>query len=112
MASRSWSVTPHPADRLPIFSTACGQQARLSQKPFVLDLEKGKKLVDLADEQARGQPEQALGAHFSYLRRAINSGLIGEGPLDFSLQWDQTWVKIPPSRNGPPHPLRLRGSLV
>ena len=32
--------------------------------------------------------------HFSYLRHAVASGLIGRvTSLDFNLQWDQTWIK-------------------
>ena len=95
-------VTPHPADRLPILFD-CLQAGRhvLSQKPFVLDLEEGKKLVDLADEKGLKLAVNQNGRwapHFSYLRNAISSGLIGEvTSIDFSLQWDQTWVQGIPS---------------
>ena len=53
----------------------------LSQKPFVLDLDTGDRLASLADERdcrlavnqnARWAP------HFSYMRQAVASGLIGE----------------------------------
>ena len=31
--------------------------------------------------------------HFSYLRKAIDAGLVGQvTSIDFSLQWDQTWI--------------------
>jgi len=95
-------VTPHPADRLPILFD-CLQAGKhvLSQKPFVLDLEEGKKLVDLADEKGLKLAVNQNGRwapHFSYLRNAISSGLIGEvTSIDFSLQWDQTWVQGIPS---------------
>jgi predicted dehydrogenase len=95
-------VTPHQADRLPILFD-CLQAGKhvLSQKPFVLDLEEGKKLGDLADEKGLKLAVNQNGRwapHFSYLRNAISSGLIGEvTSIDFSLQWDQTWVKGIPS---------------
>ena len=95
-------VTPHPADRLPILFD-CLQAGKhvLSQKPFVLDLKEGKKLVDLADEKGLKLAVNQNGRwapHFSYLRNAISSGLIGEvTSIDFSLQWDQTWVQGIPS---------------
>ena len=95
-------VTPHPADRLPIlFDCLRAGKHVLSQKPFVLDLEEGKKLVDLADQKELKLAVNQNGRwapHFSYLRNAINSGLIGEvTSIDFSLQWDQTWVQGIPS---------------
>ena len=95
-------VTPHPTDRLPIlFDCLRAGKHVLSQKPFVLDLEEGKKLVELADEKGLKLAVNQNGRwapHFSYLRNAINSGLIGEvTSIDFSLQWDQTWVQGIPS---------------
>ena len=44
-------ITPHPADRLPIIEAAlrAGKHV-LSQKPFVLDLAEGRRLVALARE--------------------------------------------------------------
>lgn len=90
-------ITPHPHDRLPILKAAlqAGKHV-LSQKPFVLDLDEGRELVNLAkahgvklavNQNGRWSP------HFSYMREAIRSGLVGR-PLsvDFSLQWDQTWI--------------------
>ena len=45
-------VTPRPADRLPIlYDCLDAGKHTLSQKPFVLDLPEGKKLVDLAQEK-------------------------------------------------------------
>ena len=91
-------VTPHPADRLPILreSLDAGKHV-LSQKPFVLDLDKGEKLVALAEEKSLKIAVNQNGRwapHFSYLRKAIASGLIGRvTSVDFSLQWDQTWIK-------------------
>ena len=90
-------ITPHPEDRVPIVREAiqAGKHV-LSQKPFVLDLSKGKELVELAKKKGVKLAVNQNGRwapHFSYMREAVGSGLIGR-PLsvDFSLQWDQTWI--------------------
>jgi predicted dehydrogenase len=91
-------VTPHPEDRLPILveSLKAGKHV-LSQKPFVLNLEHGERLAALAAEKGVKLAVNQNGRwapHFSYLRNAIASGLIGRvTSVDFSLQWDQTWIK-------------------
>ncbi len=90
-------VTPHPSDRLPILYDCLNAGKHvLSQKPFVLDIEDGKKLADLADKKGIKIAINQNGRwapHFSYMRNAIGQGLIGEvTSLDFSLQWDQTWI--------------------
>lgn len=90
-------ITPHPEDRLPILKAALQSKKHvLSQKPFVLDLNDGKELVKIAKENNVKLAVNQNGRwapHFSYMREAIRSGLIGR-PLsvDFSLQWDQTWI--------------------
>ncbi|MFP4090855.1 MAG: Gfo/Idh/MocA family protein [Cyclobacteriaceae bacterium] len=90
-------ITPHPKDRLPIIREAlqAGKHV-LSQKPFVLDLDEGQKLVDLAKKQGVKLAINQNGRwapHFSYMRQAIGSGLIGRPvSVDLSLQWDQTWA--------------------
>ncbi len=95
-------VTPHPADRLPILRDAleAGKHV-LSQKPFVLDLDGGEQLVALAERNGLKFAINQNGRwapHFSYLRNAIADGLIGRVvSVDFSLQWDQTWIKGIPS---------------
>ena len=95
-------VTPHPTDRLPILHDclSAGKHV-LSQKPFVLDLEDAKKLVDVANHKKVNLAVNQNGRwapHFSYIRNAVRQGLIGEvTSIDFSLQWDQTWIKGIPS---------------
>lgn len=91
-------VTPHPADRLPILRDAlkAGKHV-LSQKPFVLNLADGEELVALAEEKGVKLAVNQNGRwapHFSYLRHAVASGLVGRvTSLDFNLQWDQTWIR-------------------
>ena len=90
-------ITPHPEDRLPIVRDAieAGKHI-LSQKPFVLDVDAGQELVDLAEQRGVKFAVNQNGRwapHFSYMRAAIAAGLIGEvTSIDFSLQWDQTWI--------------------
>ena len=92
-------VTPHPEDRLPILvaSLKAGKHV-LSQKPFVLDLADGERLVALAEEKGLRIAVNQNGRwapHFSYLRNAIASGLIGRvTSVDFSLQWDLSLIHI------------------
>ena len=95
-------VTPHPTDRLPILHDCLNAGKHvLSQKPFVLDLEDAKKLVDVANHKKVNLAVNQNGRwapHFSYIRNAVRQGLIGEvSSIDFSLQWDQTWIKGIPS---------------
>ena len=91
-------ITTHPPQRPPLIERALlsGKHV-LSQKPFVLDLEIGRKLADLADEQgvriavnqnARWAP------HFSYLREAVAAGVLGEiHSAHFAVHWDHSWVE-------------------
>lgn len=101
-------ITPHPKDRLPILKEALQSKKHvLSQKPFVLDLNDGKELVKIAKENGVKLAVNQNGRwapHFSYMREAIRSGLIGR-PLsvDFSLQWDQTWITGNPAFENIPH---------
>lgn len=90
-------IATHPAERAGLIEKAllAGKHV-LSQKPFVLDLDTGERLLELADKQgltlavnqnARWAP------HFSYMRRAIQSGLIGELlSADLLVAWDHSWV--------------------
>ncbi|MGI9240399.1 MAG: Gfo/Idh/MocA family protein [Verrucomicrobiales bacterium] len=90
-------ITPHPEDRIPIVRAAleAGKHV-LSQKPFALDLEQAQQLVELAERNGVKLAVNQNGRwapHFSYMRQAVASGLIGQPTtIDFSLQWDQTWI--------------------
>ncbi len=94
-------VATHPEERLPILE-ACLQTGRhvLSQKPFVIDLEEGERLVALADAQGVQLAVNQNGQwapHFSYLREAVHQGIIGPvSSIDFTLQWDHTWIQGTP----------------
>lgn len=90
-------ITTHPPQRPPLIEAAlkAGKHV-LSQKPYVLDLETGAKLADIAKQEgvllavnqnARWSP------HFSYLREAVAQGLLGDiHGAHFNVHWDHSWV--------------------
>jgi predicted dehydrogenase len=69
----------------------------LSQKPFVLDLGIGERLVELADRQGVKLAVNQNGRwapHFSYIRQAIAAGLLGQvTAAHLSVHWNHGWVK-------------------
>ena len=91
-------VTPHPADRVPIVRDAirAGKHV-LSQKPFVLDLATGERLVELADEHKVKLAVNQNGRwapHFSYMRQAIAKGLVGDViGAHMSVHWNHNWIR-------------------
>lgn len=68
----------------------------LSQKPFVLDLVTGRRLVDIAEALGLKLAVNQNGRwapHFSWMREAIRAGLVGHvSTVDFTLHWDHHWV--------------------
>lgn len=91
-------VTTHPEVRPPIIEDClrAGKHV-LSQKPFVLDLDEGQRLADLADEcgvRLAVNQNGRWAPHFSYLREAACAGLIGEVVgVHCGVHWDHGWVK-------------------
>ncbi len=94
-------ITMHPAERSPLVEAALlARKHVLSQKPFVIDLDRGHRLADLADEMgvklavnqnARWAP------HFSYIREAVRAGLLGSiDAIHCDVHWDHSWVKGTP----------------
>ncbi|WP_164104652.1 Gfo/Idh/MocA family protein [Candidatus Laterigemmans baculatus] len=92
-----FDVATHPQVR-PSIIRDCLRARRhvLSQKPFVLDLDVGQQLVELADEMGVYLAVNQNGRwapHFSYMREAVAAGLLGETfALRMSVDWDHTWV--------------------
>jgi predicted dehydrogenase len=91
-------IATHPPDRAPLIRDALlARKHVLSQKPFVLDLSVGQRLVDLADRQGVKLAVNQNGRwapHFSYIRQAINAGLVGQVmAAHLSVHWDHGWVK-------------------
>lgn len=90
-------ITTHPKERGPILEDAlrAGKHV-LSQKPFVLDLDFGGHLVELADRQGVRLAVNQNGRwapHFAYIRQAITHGLLGEVfGAHLAVHWDHSWV--------------------
>lgn len=90
-------LTPHPQDRLPLIraAIAAGKHV-LSQKPFVLDLDEGERLCDLAEQRGLKLAVNQNGRwapHFSYIREAVRAGIIGKVlVVHTSVHWDHTWT--------------------
>lgn len=91
-------VTTHPEVRVALIEDAlrAGKHV-LSQKPFVLDLDTGQRLADLADKQGVLLAVNQNGRwapHFSYIREAVRAGLVGEVVgVHCGVHWDHSWVR-------------------
>ncbi len=91
-------LTPHPSERLPLINTSLNAGKHvLSQKPFVLDLDDGLRLVELAEAKNLKLAVNQNGRwapHFSWMREAVRNGLIGEIlSVHLSVHWDHGWIK-------------------
>lgn len=90
-------ITPHPADRIPIIEAAivAGKHV-LSQKPFVLDLDLGSRLVAMAEQAGVRLAVNQNGRwapHMAWMREAVRAGLIGDViTAHVSIQWDHGWI--------------------
>ena len=91
-------ITTHPEVRVPLIedSLRAGKHV-LSQKPFVLDLDVGQSLADLAGQQGVRLAVNQNGRwapHFSYIREAVRAGLIGEVVgVHCGVHWDHGWIR-------------------
>ncbi len=72
----------------------------LSQKPFVLDLQEGQDLIDLAESKGLKLAVNQNGRwapYFSYMRTALEQGLIGDlNSINVLCHWDHRWIKDTP----------------
>ncbi len=90
-------IATHPPERVPIIEDAlrAGKHV-LSQKPFVLDLDVGQRLVDLAGEKQRYLAVNQNGRwapHFSFARQAVAMDCLGTiCGAHLSCHWDHTWT--------------------
>jgi predicted dehydrogenase len=91
-------LAAHPAEREAMIeaSLTAGKHV-LSQKPFVLDLDFGRRMVELADERGVKLAVNQNGRwapHFSYLRHAVEAGLIGRvSAAHLAVHWDHNVVR-------------------
>jgi predicted dehydrogenase len=69
----------------------------LSQKPFVLDLDKGWRFADLADANGVKLAVNQNGRwapYFSYMRQAVKKGLIGDVyAIHVACHWNHEWIR-------------------
>ena len=90
-------ILTHPVQRESIIEDAiqAGKHV-LSQKPFVVDLDVGERLVDLAEaKQVRLAVNQngRWAPHWSYLRQAIAYGYLGKPHgIHFTVDWNHNWI--------------------
>lgn len=94
-------ITTHPPERPPLVEAALRARKHvLSQKPFVLDLDVGSRLVELADDMGVRLAVNQNGRwapHFSYIREAVRAGLVGTVcAVHCGVHWDHSWVKGTP----------------
>jgi predicted dehydrogenase len=91
-------IATHPAVRLGQLADAlqAGKHV-LSQKPFVLDLTDGERLVALAKRRKLKLAVNQNGRwapYFSYARELVKSGRLGEiASVDMTLAWNHTWIR-------------------
>jgi predicted dehydrogenase len=94
-------VATYPIDRVPIIADAlrAGKHV-LSQKPFVLDLDVGQSLVQLARQQDRVlavNQNARFAPHYRFIHQWIGRGELGASiSTHLSVQWDHGWVKGTP----------------
>ena len=94
-------IAAHPQERAPIIEAAllAGKHV-LSQKPFVLDLDFGGRMVELADRRGLKLAVNQNGRwapHFSYIRQAIGAGLLGQvTAAHLAVHWDHNYLKGTP----------------
>jgi predicted dehydrogenase len=94
-------IALHPKPRVAAIEAALNAGKHvLSQKPLVLDLDTGRRLVALAARRRRKLAVNQNGRwspYFSYAAQAIRAGLIGEvQTVSMNLNWDHTWIKGTP----------------
>lgn len=94
-------IALHPAARVACIEAALNAGKHvLSQKPFVLDLDIGERLVALAEKRNCKLAVNQNGRwapYVRYLSQAIGKGLIGEvQSVAIHLNWDHTWISGTP----------------
>lgn len=87
----------HPESRVAIIEAAIDAGKHLlSQKPFAVDLDVAKRLVERAERRGVKLAVNQNGRfapHFAYARLAVAAGLLGElGSIDFQLAFDHGWT--------------------
>ncbi|MCU0315005.1 MAG: Gfo/Idh/MocA family oxidoreductase [Fimbriimonadaceae bacterium] len=90
-------IATHPPERPPLIEAALRSGKHvLSQKPFVIDLDEGERLVALAEENGLLLAVNQNGRwapHVSAMREIVSQGLIGEViGVHVGLHWNHGWT--------------------
>lgn len=90
-------VATHPPERYPILKDAINAGKHvLSQKPFVIDLDKGEELCDLADKKGVKFAVNQNGRwapNWSYLRQVVDRGMLGNVlGAHLAVHWNHNWI--------------------
>ncbi len=91
-------LTPHVDHRMDMIRDCldAGKHV-LTQKPFVIDLDIGAELCDLADRHNVKLAVNQNGRwapHLAYMREAVHPGLIGDvASIRIALGWDHRWIR-------------------
>lgn len=94
-------LTPHVEHRQEMIRNCltAGKHV-LTQKPFVIDLDVGTRLCDLADEcnvRLAVNQNGRWAPHFAYIREAVRQGLLGDvASIRIALAWDHRWIRGTP----------------
>ncbi len=91
-------IATHPQDREYLIPAALNARKHvLSQKPFVLNLDKGEKFAELAEKQGVKLAINQNGRwapHVSYMRQAVARKLLGEVvAVHLRCSWDHEWIR-------------------
>ncbi len=90
-------IATHPAERVALIEAAlrAGKHV-LSQKPFVLDLDDGDRLVRMADDAGLRLAVNQNGRwapHLAWMRQAVRAGHIGDvAGVHVAIHWDHGWI--------------------
>ncbi len=90
-------VATHPPERYPILKDAINAGKHvLSQKPFVIDLDKGVELCNLADKKGVKFAVNQNGRwspNWSYLRQVVDRGMLGNVlGAHLTVHWNHNWI--------------------
>jgi len=91
-------ITTHPETRYAMMERALQSGKHvLSQKPFVVDIEAGLRLVELAEKlnlKLAVNQNGRWAPHLSYMREAVKSGIIGDlVSCHVGIHWNHRWIK-------------------
>jgi predicted dehydrogenase len=91
-------IATHTDERPPLIEASLKAKRHvLSQKPFVVNLDKGEALCDLADKmgvQLAVNQNGRWAPHFCYMRKSIQQGLIGDlMSVVTHARFDHSWTK-------------------